>query len=319
MRGGEGPRSAHLTEPLTSRDLFGVARGACTEVGTLRRWAEGRSKLGRRQALADRAVPGPCCPVAVHFVRQIHQGHRRLQRAAWRAGKRHPAAATAAATACPPSAARPTVHQPFRSAWPLLPTPQQGRIHPDNDPGITRCSRCGCPAEAHAVAEHDQVNCPPHPATPLPARLDAASAITPASALHNHRSGSWATMRLRWGGGMRRLPGTAARSTCAPPTRCCSATARQRTWPKGGELRVAEMGGDAIAALHHQQRKATGSCSAPLPAAAAAAGRSRRCETQSTRCRCALTGRKPGDARGRRCCSWGERQRRWRHMAAHCS
>ncbi len=33
----------------------------------------------------------------------------------------------------------------------------QGRCHPDNDPGITRCSRCGCPPEAHEVAEHEQV------------------------------------------------------------------------------------------------------------------------------------------------------------------
>lgn len=33
----------------------------------------------------------------------------------------------------------------------------QGRRHPDNDPSITRCSRCGCPPEAHEVAEHEQV------------------------------------------------------------------------------------------------------------------------------------------------------------------
>ncbi|GAB4823241.1 hypothetical protein N2152v2_010287 [Parachlorella kessleri] len=32
---------------------------------------------------------------------------------------------------------------------------EQGRVHPDNDPSLTDCSRCGCPAGSHEVVQHE--------------------------------------------------------------------------------------------------------------------------------------------------------------------
>ncbi|PRW33332.1 stress-induced-phospho 1 [Chlorella sorokiniana] len=77
------PRASFLTDPFTSRDLFGVCRGRCLQCTDCGKYLK---------ATAD------------YTVNSIDQGRR----------------------------------------------------HPDNDPSITRCSRCGCPPEAHEVAEHEQ-------------------------------------------------------------------------------------------------------------------------------------------------------------------
>lgn len=114
----EGRPPKHLTDDFTSRDLFGVVRGACTSCNQCGRYTK---------RTADYTVP------ASDRVRR----RRRLG-----------------------GGSRPVRVRAERTHFPPLPCPApsqlQSRRHPDNDPSITHCSRCGCPTEAHEVVEHEQ-------------------------------------------------------------------------------------------------------------------------------------------------------------------
>lgn len=99
---------AHLSDPFTSRDLFGVVRGRCTTKGC------SACPGGYLKRTADYTVR----PEETEMDDEPSSGLQRGD-AKSKAGGGAP------------------------------------RLHPHNDPSLMDCSRCGCPAGAHEVAEAD--------------------------------------------------------------------------------------------------------------------------------------------------------------------
>ena len=179
---------------------------------------------------------------AVRRLRQVSQIDSRLHRGRGGAG-----APRRAAPVLP-------LHATTRGAASLLATEKsgslalrsmQGRRHPDNDLGITRCSRCGCPPEAHAVEEHEQVGANGRACiTGLSARAAPLRAAGSKGALACMRqipcpvlpcrSGRRAMTPLHWGATTLQWLTTAEPWRCAALTLPCGATALPPTWQKAG-------------------------------------------------------------------------------------
>lgn len=197
------PRIEHLTAQWTSRDLFGVVRGACRSCGSCGKYVKATEDYTIKPGSVEVGPPSsPPPPV-------------------WTAR-------------LPPAPHRPT-HLP----------PPQGQRHPDNDPLITCCSRCGCLPEEHAVVMHEQVapvwrfHQARRTRTLARQQVEQQHCLLPtlSSGPPLCRSVSWATTRTRWASGTPRWPTTRERwqTRWAPPTPASTPTAPPRTWLRAGE------------------------------------------------------------------------------------
>lgn len=162
------PRDNHLTDEFTSRDLFGFVRGACRGVSKGRQvgvssvqWCLQQHAQRLPFAVPWNALPLPQCNNCGRYLKATAEY---TISPAEKVGSRPPGT-------CPECMCVKRKVAALRGRWRkagprevILRTrtrgstaasapSQQGRIHPDNDPGITACSRCRCPADAHEVLQ----------------------------------------------------------------------------------------------------------------------------------------------------------------------
>ena len=115
-----GHLDKHLKDPFTTRDLLGVCRGRCVS-----KTCPG-CPGGYLKCTADYyAKPPPLDPRAF-------------------------AEESSSVKHAPEEANRPERAEPERA-----PTENTSKMHPDNDPTLTRCSRCGCSSIDHEIAHAD--------------------------------------------------------------------------------------------------------------------------------------------------------------------
>ena len=115
-----GHLDKHLKDPFTTRDLLGVCRGRCVS-----KTCPG-CPGGYLKCTADYyAKPPPLDPRAF-------------------------AEESSSVKHAPEEANRPERAEPRRA-----PTENTSKVHPDNDPTLTRCSRCGCSSIDHEIAHAD--------------------------------------------------------------------------------------------------------------------------------------------------------------------
>ena len=115
-----GHLDKHLKDPFTTRDLLGVCRGRCVS-----KTCPG-CPGGYLKCTADYyAKPPPLDPRAF-------------------------AEESSSVKHAPEEANRPERAEPENKS-----APTENKTHPDNDPTLTRCSRCGCSSIDHEIAHAD--------------------------------------------------------------------------------------------------------------------------------------------------------------------
>lgn len=195
------PRASFLTDPVTSRDLFGVCRGRCTAC----------TKCGQYQKLTSQYsfIPGQV-RAAYRPRRQRRRPHPSFLPCIAQAGRRFPdndpTLINCSRCGCPSSAHEQVEHEQ------VLPL---------------REGRCTCPLTFPTpVTRPSSI----HPIRLL-SRLLPVNQCTPPMT----RSGSWEMMPLRSSAGMWRWRTTRAPCSWPPQTRCCGPTALPPTFPRDGE------------------------------------------------------------------------------------